>query len=247
MASGGEEKKETKDLYAVLGLNKECTASELKDAYKRLALRWHPDRCSASGSSRSVEESKKKFQAIQQAYSVLSDADQRLLYDVGVYNDDDDDENLGMGEFLSEMAVMMSQTQSGENGEETLEELQDLFHEMFQADIEAFASDSHAMAPNGCSTTSSSSYISCRASSGSSNKRSASEITKIKAEGSAGFDAHFENFCFGMEQQEDLRIGKGVAGRIAAATSGSRGRQGKKRKISSSDISSKDFYAVSAE
>ena len=38
MASGGEEKKKAKDLYAVLGLNKECTASELRDAYKKLAL-----------------------------------------------------------------------------------------------------------------------------------------------------------------------------------------------------------------
>ncbi|KAF8011282.1 hypothetical protein BT93_J1787 [Corymbia citriodora subsp. variegata] len=199
MASGGAEEKKTKDLYAVLGLNKECTASELRDAYKKLALRWHPDRCSASGSSRSVEESKKKFQAIQQAYSVLSDGNKRFLYDVGVYNDDDDDENLGMGEFLSEMAVMMSQTQSGENGEETLEELQELFDEMFQADIEAFASDSPALAPNGCSASSSSSpYISCRASSGSSNKRSASEIGRVKAEGSAGFDAHFQSFCFGV-------------------------------------------------
>ena len=31
--------------------------------------KWHPDRCSASGNSKSVEEAKKKFQAIQEAYS----------------------------------------------------------------------------------------------------------------------------------------------------------------------------------
>lgn len=31
--------------------------------------RWHPDRCSAPGNSKSVEESKKKFQAVQHAYS----------------------------------------------------------------------------------------------------------------------------------------------------------------------------------
>ena len=34
-----------------------------------LGQRWHPDRCSASGNSKFVEEAKKKFQAIQQAYS----------------------------------------------------------------------------------------------------------------------------------------------------------------------------------
>lgn len=50
-----------------------------------------------------------------------------------------------------------------------------------------------------------------------------------------------------MEQEEDLRIGKEVAGRIAVATTGSRRRQGRKRKISSGDVSSHDFYAVYGE
>uniref|UniRef100_A0A2P2LBP5 DnaJ homolog subfamily B member 7 n=1 Tax=Rhizophora mucronata TaxID=61149 RepID=A0A2P2LBP5_RHIMU len=67
--AGGDEKGKSKDFYEVLGLEKECTASELRNAYKRLAMRWHPDRCSSSGNSKFVEESKKKFQAIQQAYS----------------------------------------------------------------------------------------------------------------------------------------------------------------------------------
>jgi curved DNA-binding protein CbpA len=42
-----------------------------------------------------VEEAKQKFQAIQQAYSVLSDSNKRFLYDVGVY-DSDDDENVSL-------------------------------------------------------------------------------------------------------------------------------------------------------
>nr|GEX79583.1 RNA-directed DNA polymerase, eukaryota [Tanacetum cinerariifolium] len=90
-----------------LGLNKGCTDVEVKNAYKKLALRWHPDRCSAFGSSKHVEEANKKFQAINEAYSALSNENKRLLYDVGVY-DCDDDEN-GMSDFLSEMAEMMSQ------------------------------------------------------------------------------------------------------------------------------------------
>ncbi|KAI3426652.1 CIA30 domain-containing protein [Psidium guajava] len=104
----------------------------------------------------------------------------------------------GMGEFLSEMAVMMSQTQPDANGEETLEELRDLFDEMFQADIEAFAADSRTLTPAMCSTSSSSSYISYRASSGSSNKRNSSEISRVKAEDSSGFESHFQSFCFGV-------------------------------------------------
>lgn len=93
-----------------------------------------------------------------------------------------------------------------ENGEETLEELHDLFNEMFQADIEAFASDTHTLTPNACSTSSSSSYFSYRASSGSSNKRGAPDISRVKAEGSSGFDAHFQSFCFGVSSLARMRV-----------------------------------------
>ncbi|KAM0884669.1 hypothetical protein ACQ4PT_030833 [Festuca glaucescens] len=126
------------DLYGVLGLKKECSDADLRIAYRRLAMTWHPDRCSASGSSASVEEAKERFQEIQGAYSVLSDSGKRLLYDVGVYDSDDNhDDNhdeqdvSGMGGFLGEMAEMMSQA----TPTESFEELQQLFVDMFQADL----------------------------------------------------------------------------------------------------------------
>lgn len=65
MASGAADV----DLYGVLGLKKDCSEAELKLAYRRLAMTWHPDRCSASGSSARVEEAKERFQEIQSAYS----------------------------------------------------------------------------------------------------------------------------------------------------------------------------------
>ncbi|KAI4976430.1 hypothetical protein ZWY2020_050037 [Hordeum vulgare] len=125
------------DLYAVLGLKKECSDADLRLAYRRLAMTWHPDRCSASGSSARVEEAKERFQEIQSAYSVLSDAGKRLLYDVGVYDSDDDSRDeqdvSGMGDFFGEMAEMMSQA----TPTESFEELQQLFVDMFQADLVA--------------------------------------------------------------------------------------------------------------
>ncbi|XP_026442328.1 uncharacterized protein LOC113341793 isoform X2 [Papaver somniferum] len=123
MASGGE------DFYSVLGVKKECTVSELRNAYKKLAMRWHPDRCSASGNSKFIEESKKKFQSIQEAYSVLSNANKRFMYDLGLYkNDDDDDDDNEMGDFLGEMVDLMAQTKPNENAKaETFEDLQVLF------------------------------------------------------------------------------------------------------------------------
>eukprot|EP00258_Populus_trichocarpa_P003294 XP_002304242.2 dnaJ homolog subfamily B member 6 isoform X4 [Populus trichocarpa] len=191
MANGGEDKWKSNDLYQVLGLNKECTDTELRSAYKKLALRWHPDRCSASGNSKFVEEAKKKFQAIQQAYSVLSDTNKRFLYDVGV-DDSDDDEN-GMGDFLNEMAVMMSQTKPSENMEESLEELQELFDEMFQEDLHSFGIDSQA-APS-CPP----SYVSYSESSNSNNKRVSADMNlgKTKVDDSSSFNSHFEKFCLG--------------------------------------------------
>ncbi|KAK8551317.1 hypothetical protein V6N13_119788 [Hibiscus sabdariffa] len=182
--ANGEEK--SNDFYAVLGLNKECTPTELRTAYKKLALRWHPDRCSPSANSKFVEEAKKKFQAIQQAYSVLSDANKRFLYDVGVY-DSDDDEN-GMGDFLNEMTDMMMQTKSSENGEESLEELQELFEEMFQADIDSFHS------PSSSASSSFGSY-------GESSKRSSSEMSSGDTMPES-FDAQLNGFFLGTDRPQ---------------------------------------------
>ncbi|KAL3632094.1 hypothetical protein CASFOL_025078 [Castilleja foliolosa] len=179
----GEEDK-INDFYGVLGLEKECSSAELRIAYKKLALKWHPDRFSASGNSKYLGVANKKFQAIQQAYSVLSNADKRILYDIGLYDSNDDDD--GMGEFLNEMTTMMSQTTSNEKGYETLEELQQLFDEMFQSDIESFSGSSLSSMPPTRSSSSSGSFIETYS---SSNGMSSGDF-------SSGH-ANFEGFCFG--------------------------------------------------
>ncbi|KAI4355390.1 hypothetical protein L6164_004170 [Bauhinia variegata] len=231
--AGGEEK--DNDFYAVLGLNKECSDSELRNAYKKLAMKWHPDRCSASGNSKVVEEAKKKFQAIQQAYSVLSDENKRFLYDVGVY-DSDDDEN-GMGEFLNEMVAMINQTNPNENGQESFEELQQLFEEMFQGDIGSSESNSNTGA--GCSTS-----FSYGENLGS-NKRNSSEMNDGKA---VDFDASYQSFSLGMEPLLDIKKEKGVRGGIQGGGGSSRRTNGRKQKVSSGhDVSSGDYSGISAQ
>ncbi|KAE8688635.1 pirin-like protein-like [Hibiscus syriacus] len=216
MASGGAK---NNDFYAVLGLNKECTQAELRTAYKKLALRWHPDRCSASENSKFVEDAKKKLQAIQQAYSVLSAANKRFLYDVGVY-DSDDDEN-GMGDFLNEMTEMMLQTKPSENGEESLEELKELFEEMFQADIDSYESTS---------CTASSSFGSyCQGSKQSSSDSSSGETIP------ESFDAQLNGFFLGIDQKQGIRRQR----RAIGGTGRSRRREGRKQKVSwGHDVSS---------
>ncbi|XP_051148172.1 uncharacterized protein LOC127263192 [Andrographis paniculata] len=174
------------DFYAVLGLQKECTATELKHAYKTLALKWHPDRVSASGSSRNVEEAKGKFQAIQQAYSVLSDANKRFLYDVGVYDSNDDDDENGMGEFLNEMVSMMNQTECDEG--DSFEELEELFDQMLRGDMEAMFGSSCSAAP----PTPSTSMSSCSETYTVTNKRNSSEMSPCNPR-----DESVQGFCFG--------------------------------------------------
>jgi DnaJ family protein B protein 6 len=176
------------DFYGVMGLKKECSEAELRNAYKKLALRWHPDRCSASGNLKFVEEAKKKFQAIQEAYSVLSDSNKRFLYDVGVYDCDDDDDENGMGDFLNEMATMMRQNKSNNanrEGNSSFEELKELFEDMF---------DSTDMDMDGSFDYPSSS---------SKNKDKKTNTTNSDQSASSSllpplsFDPNFSGFCFG--------------------------------------------------
>lgn len=60
------------DFYKELGLSKGCTQSDIKKAYKKLALKYHPDR------NKNGEE---KFKKINNAYQVLSDPKKREMYD----------------------------------------------------------------------------------------------------------------------------------------------------------------------
>ena len=63
------------DYYQVLGVDKKASADEIKKAYRKLALKWHPDK---NPNNKSAEE---KFKKISEAYAVLSDAKKRGEYD----------------------------------------------------------------------------------------------------------------------------------------------------------------------
>ena len=66
------------DYYKILELNKNSSDKDIKRSYKKLALKWHPDR-----NPQNYEESNKKFQQISEAYKVLSDKKLRKQYDLG--------------------------------------------------------------------------------------------------------------------------------------------------------------------
>jgi molecular chaperone DnaJ len=64
-----------RDYYEVLGVSKSATAQEIKKAYRKLAMKFHPDR------NPDNEEAEEKFKEASEAYEVLSDEEKRKIYD----------------------------------------------------------------------------------------------------------------------------------------------------------------------
>ena len=64
-----------KDYYEVLGVEKNATEQEIKKAYRKLAMKYHPDR------NKDNKEAEEKFKEASEAYEVLSDADKKAQYD----------------------------------------------------------------------------------------------------------------------------------------------------------------------
>ncbi len=63
-----------RDYYEILGVSKTATPEEMKKAYRKLALEWHPDKNKSP-------EANDKFKEINEAYAVVSDAKKRATYD----------------------------------------------------------------------------------------------------------------------------------------------------------------------
>lgn len=64
------------DYYSVLGVTKKATTADIKKAYRKLSLKYHPDKNPS-------EEASTKFAEVANAYDVLSDPDKRKTYDTG--------------------------------------------------------------------------------------------------------------------------------------------------------------------
>ncbi|MBU1193705.1 MAG: DnaJ domain-containing protein [Proteobacteria bacterium] len=91
------------DYYKILGVDKKADASEIKKAYRKLALKYHPDKTKGD---KALED---KFKKISEAYAVLSDSEKRNQYDTygsadfqQRFSQEDIFRNFNMGDILRE-------------------------------------------------------------------------------------------------------------------------------------------------
>ncbi|KAK8633574.1 hypothetical protein V6N13_014419 [Hibiscus sabdariffa] len=114
--------------YSVLGIRRDASFSDIRTAYRKLAMKWHPDRYATNPGI--AGEAKRRFQQIQEAYSVLSDESKRSMYDAGLY-DPFEEEDQGFCDFMQEMISMMN---NGKDEGDSFEDLQRMFAEMVGGD-----------------------------------------------------------------------------------------------------------------
>lgn len=106
----------TKDYYSILGVEKGATKEEIKKAYKKLAMQYHPDRAPEG----KKKESEEKFKEISEAAAVLGDEKKRQQYDQFGSS------GFSGGEQAYDFSDVMSQFRSGGFGH-----FDDLFEQLF--------------------------------------------------------------------------------------------------------------------
>ncbi|XWS64467.1 hypothetical protein CRYUN_Cryun05aG0006500 [Craigia yunnanensis] len=118
--------------YSVLGIRKDASFSDIRTAYRKLAMKWHPDRYARNPGV--AGEAKRRFQQIQEAYSVLSDESKRSMYDASLY-DPLEEEDEDFCDFMQEMISMMNNVK--DEGD-SFEDLQRMFADMVGGDGMSF-------------------------------------------------------------------------------------------------------------
>ena len=64
-----------KDFYEILGVQKNASDDDIKKSYRKLAMKYHPDR------NKDDKESERKFKEVSAAYEILKDSEKRSAYD----------------------------------------------------------------------------------------------------------------------------------------------------------------------
>lgn len=85
-----------KDLYKILEVTRDADQDDIRKAYRKLALKYHPDK-QGGKSDAEIEAASTKFKAISEAYEILSDTEKKARYDSGVEVEDIDNPHASAG------------------------------------------------------------------------------------------------------------------------------------------------------
>ncbi|KAL2253487.1 UNVERIFIED_CONTAM: DnaJ subfamily B member 4 [Sesamum indicum] len=108
------------DYYNILKVSRNATEEDLKKSYKRLAMKWHPDKNAVN-----TTEAEAKFKQISEAYDVLSDPQKRQIYDL--YGE----EGLKSGLFTPPSSKERGDFGGGRGFKFSTRDAEDIFHEFF--------------------------------------------------------------------------------------------------------------------
>ncbi|MGX7586297.1 DnaJ C-terminal domain-containing protein [Candidatus Karelsulcia muelleri] len=95
-----------KDYYEILGVNRDATLDQIKRAYRKLALKYHPDK-------NREKEAEEKFKAAAEAYNVLSDKNKRNTYDQYGPQNYQESNNINIEDILSNFGDLFNDTLGG--------------------------------------------------------------------------------------------------------------------------------------
>ena len=72
-----------RDFYKILGVARDADDEALKKAYRKLALKYHPDRAASGQGAKGItkQQAEEKFKEVSEAYQVLSDKNKRAVFD----------------------------------------------------------------------------------------------------------------------------------------------------------------------
>ena len=106
-----------RDYYEVLGLNKGASESEIKSAFRKMAMKYHPDRNPGD------KEAEEKFKEVNEAYGILSDPEKKSKYDQFGFAGVDPNAGFGGGGFSEIFSgVCSAEASEGDSAEATREE-----------------------------------------------------------------------------------------------------------------------------
>ena len=85
-----------KDLYKILEVTRDADQDDIRKAYRKMALKYHPDK-QGGKTEAEIEAASTKFKAVSEAYEILSDPEKKSRYDSGVEVEDIDNPHASAG------------------------------------------------------------------------------------------------------------------------------------------------------